>query len=135
MAYTPIVEADLLTEISPAELAVRAKALIQTGQTDPVTSCIADSLGIIKMYADPYLLDADVLKRLWKLLTISALYNRLDVMPEKRKDERAWCMKMLEEIRDGKFPNLLVDAAVEATLGSGGTWGSATKVNMTGRTE
>ena len=134
MAYTPIVEADLLTDISQVELSVRATALLQTGQTDPITSCIADSLGIIKMYADPYLLNEDVLTRIWKLLTISGLYNRLDVMPDKRQKERDWCMKTLEEIRDGKFPNLLIDAEVEATLGASGSWGSATRVNMTGRT-
>jgi hypothetical protein len=104
-----IVRADLLTDISEDELAGLAEELLSTGQTTPIEKEIAESLSIIKLYVDPYLLRDDIRRRLWRLLTITGLYNRLGRIPDKRVEEREWCLETLKDIRDGKFSNLVVD--------------------------
>lgn len=105
-------EEDLLADISRDELDGLAKSVIETGQADPIATNIKDALEFIRMYIEPLKVQEDVVKRIWRLLAIGGLYNRLSVMPEKREAERDWCLKTLTQIRDGKFPNLMLDPEV-----------------------
>lgn len=131
MSAILLVEDDLLVDISREELDGLTNELLAQGQADPVATQIADALGVVQMYVDPWALKTDVLKRLWRLLAIAGIYNRLSRLPEKRKEERDWAMMTLKEVRDGKFPNLLIDQAkVEEAAPMAGRWGSAARVNF-----
>lgn len=125
-----LVETDLLSDIGRDELDGLAKSVLESGQPEPIPTEIADSLGIIEMYVSPWLIKPDFLKRLWRLLVISGLYNRLGRLPVKRKEERDWVMSVLKEIRDGKFTNLLLDPEVPVAEISGGSFGSDSRVNL-----
>jgi len=92
-----------------------------------VQTALDEGLGIIKMYVDPLTLADDALARLWRILAVCWIYNRLSRLPEKRKEEQAWAIGILEDIRDGKFKNLQVDTTLLPTT-SHSAWGSATKI-------
>lgn len=126
MAVT-LIENDLLAIISRDELDGIARELIETGQPDPITVGIAEGLGTIKLYCDPFLIADDALRKIWRITTVAALYNRLARLPAKRKEEWEWVIKVLEGIRDGKFKNLGVDPTLPASSASKGQWGSGTK--------
>jgi hypothetical protein len=120
-----LVETDLLAVISREELDGLSNNLIELGQPEPVATSIQEALGTIRLYIDPFLVRADALKRMWRTLAVCWLYNRLSSMPEKREKEQAAVLKLLEDIRDGKFKNLLSDTPD----GGAGAWGSAAKFN------
>lgn len=103
---------DLYTDISKDELDGMTAELIETGQSDPVDTAIADGLAIVSMFCNPFAVDETTIKRLWRLLAISYIYNRLGRINEKRKEERDWCMSMLKDIRDGKFKHLALDTTL-----------------------
>lgn len=127
-----LVETDLLSDIGKDELDGLSKSVLESGQPDPVTTEINDSLGIIEMYVSPWAIKPDPLRRIWRLLTISGLYNRLGKIPKKRQDERDWAMGVLKEIRDGKFKNLLVDTTLPAEEIAGGEFGGSCRVELGG---
>jgi hypothetical protein len=105
-----LTEADMHASISSAELDALAKRIISgTPGSNPIEEAIADSLGVIELYCDPRLIPDAPLKKLWRTLAICSVYNRLAILPDKRKDEQTWAIKVLEQIRDGKFPGLLPD--------------------------
>lgn len=107
-----LVEANLYTQISKTELDGLADTLLENGQADPVATAISESLGVIKLYVDPFKVADSALAKLWKTLAVCWLYNRVSEMPDKRKEEQKWAIEVLEGIRDGKFPNLVVDRTV-----------------------
>jgi hypothetical protein len=120
-----LVEIDLLAIIGREELDGLAKEVLEDGQPEPIATCISEGLGTIKLYADPRIIPDDPLKRIWRVLAVCWLYNRLATMPEKREKEQAWAIGLLEDIRDGKFKNLLIDPDAPAVGEL--KWGSETK--------
>jgi len=123
-----ITESDLYSQISKVELDSLTDTLLEIGQVGPVETAISESLGVIKLYVDPFTLTNDALAKLWKTLAVCWLYNRVSELPEKRKDEQRWAIGVLEGIRDGKFPNLVADPALAAAGLS--RWGGAAKVKI-----
>lgn len=122
-----LVEADLYTQISKTELDALADTLVENGQADPVATAIIEALNIIRLYANPFAVADDALKKLWKTLAVCWLYNRVSELPEKRKEEQRWAIGVLEGIRDGKFPNLTVDTTLTSAKGA---WGGRTKLTI-----
>lgn len=128
-----LTEADLHAAISKAELDALAKRAIEVApESQPIDEAIADGLSEIELYCDPRLVPDAILKRIWRTLAISAVFNRLSTLPEKRKEELTYVRKLLTEIRDGKFPGLLPDpektVIEETTDGAespGGLYGSS----------
>ncbi len=121
-----LVAEDLLAIISREELDGLTTNLIEMGQPEPVATSIREALGTIGMYIDPFLLKDDALARIWRILAVCWLYNRLSTLPEKREKEQSWAIGVLEAIRDGKFKNLLTsDTATGA-----GDYGSDPKINI-----
>lgn len=123
-----LVEADLYTQISKTELDGLADTLLENGQAEPVATAIAESLGVIKLYVDPFKVADAALAKIWKTLAVCWLYNRVSEMPDKRKAEEKWALGVLEGIRDGKHPNLVVDTTLAATGKS--AWGGKAKVTI-----
>lgn len=127
-----LTEADLCQTITQADIAkLTAKQVSEGG--NPVQAAIDDALDTVKMYVDPLVVPDHALRKVWRVLAVNQLYIGVSVLPEKRKDEQAWAIKVLEQIRDGKFPNLAVDpdllpAADETdegeTLAGQTAWGS-----------
>lgn len=129
MALTMVPD-DLLTDISKDERDGLAAQALESGQADPIETGITRALAIIEMYISPYLIKADALRRIWTLLAINSLYNRLSALPAKRKEERDWCYRVLEGVRDGKFPNMTIDPDVPADEIPTGTFGSRKAQNF-----
>jgi hypothetical protein len=121
-----LAESDLYTQISKTELDALVDTLVEVGQADPVATAIAEALGVIKLYVDPFTVADDALAKLWKTLSVCWLYNRVSEMPEKRKAEEKWALGVLEGIRDGKHPNLVVDTTLAVT--GQASWGGKAKV-------
>ncbi len=125
-----LTETDLLAEIGKEELDGLAKELLEAGQPDPIATAISEGLGTIKLYADPRVIPDDALKRLWRVLAVCWIYNRLGNLPEKREKQQTWVIGVLEDIRDDKFKNLALDQDSIADNASGtGSWGSSTQFN------
>lgn len=122
-----LVEADLYTQVSKTELDALTDTLVENGQPEPVATAIAEALGVIKLYVDPFKVADAALAKLWKTLAVCWLYNRVSEMPDKRKAEEKWAIGVLEGIRDGLFPNLTVDA----TLAVAGKSAYGGKANVT----
>lgn len=123
-----LTENDLLAIISKDELDGLARELIQPGQPDPVEAAISDSLATVRIYTDPFRMSDDALRKVWRILAVCAIYNRLGTLPEKREKEQGWAIELLKEIRDGKFKNLDVDETIEPTSAQG-AWGSNKRFN------
>jgi hypothetical protein len=121
-----LIENDLLAEISKKELDGLSKKLIEAGQPDPVATAIAESIDLIRDYIDPWKLREGTLRRLWRILAVCGIYNRLATLPEKREKQKAAVIKMLEDIRDGKFQHLLIDEETLPPDGAG-KWSSDKK--------
>lgn len=101
---------DLYPIITQADVTALTSKQI-AGGADPITAAINDSLDLVTMYADPLTLPDNALRMIWRALAVSQLYIAVSVVPDKRKEERAWAIKTLEQIRDGKFPNIVADAS------------------------
>ena len=119
---------ELYADIGKDELDGLSGQLIEAGQLDPVVKEIADSLELINFYINPYSVTDIMVKRIWRLLAISGLYNRLGRITDKRQTERDWCMKTLAEIRDGKFKNLAIDTTILPITAV--AWGGSTAVEF-----
>jgi hypothetical protein len=104
-------QADLHSEIAPADVAKLIAAQVAQGVVDPVGTVIAASVATVSCYVNPLLVPTDALKMVVRKLAIYQLFPASTVIPEKRKVERDWAISMLKDMRDGKFPGLAVDAA------------------------
>lgn len=110
---TALTEADLLAIISSAELDDIAKTSIAvTPGSNPIEEAIEAATAEIALYVNPLTLTDEAFRAIGRVLTVCSLYNRLTILPEKWKDERSHARRMLEGIRDGKFPNLVVDKSL-----------------------
>ena len=122
-----LTENDLLAIISKDELDGLAKELIEDGQPEPIPTAIAEGIGTIRMYADPKVIPNDALKRIWRILAVCWIYNRLGNLPEKREKEQDWAIGALKDIRDGKFKYMAVDES-RIPAGGKGAWGGNSKI-------
>ncbi len=126
MAFT---EADLLADISQAELDGIAKALVTAGDVDPIATTILEQTDKVEAYTLRYAVPEIRSNRLIRALVLWELYSRLGAIPEKRQVKYDEAMKELRDIRDGKFKDLaLEDPAPTGLSSTQGQWGSADKV-------
>lgn len=102
-------ESDLLVDITAKELdAIKTKAVGAFGDPNRVANTIAEQRQKVDDYTHRYNLDPERQKRLIRTLVIFELSTVLsDKIPEGRADKHALAMRELENIRDGKFDNLL----------------------------
>lgn len=131
LTVSSLVEADLLTNISQEELEGLTNEVLSLGQEDPVTWAITKQFDIMCAYVDFYTVKAqyeEALKDCWAKLAISGLYNRIARVPAKRREEREECIRFLTDIRDGKFPNMIVDEDSDAGAASIGTFGGCSRI-------
>lgn len=124
----PIVKNDLLAVIGLEELDGLAAELLEDGQPDPIETAIAEGLDWIALYVDPLIVPDGARKRIWRLLSVCWIYNRLGRLSEKRKEEQDDMIKVLTDIRDGKFKNLEVDEDLDNS-GDQAAFGSNTKIS------
>lgn len=122
-------EDDLLVDISQVELDGIAKALVNQGDPDPITTTIAEQVQKVEDYTLRYNVPEARSNRLVRALVLYELAARLGTIPEKRKIKYEEAMKELRDIRDGKFKDLALEEPPPAGLSTGqGAWGSADKV-------
>lgn len=132
IVVTDLVESDLYVHISKEELEGLTDELLEPGQDDPVAKSIVSAFDEICCYVDFYKTKAQYENRLldcWTKLAVYDIYNRLARVPEKRKEERDDIISFLKDIRNGKFPNMIIDDQSEIALDEtgGGCWGSGSK--------
>lgn len=124
-----LVEADLYEDITKAELDWWSKRSLESGQADPVTAAISDGRDFISLYVNPYTLRDGALRTIWKTISICRTFIRLGSTAPKWQKKYDEMVKILEGIRDGKFPNLVIDTTVAEAVVLAGFCGSNTLRN------
>jgi len=128
MAIT-FTEEDLLVDISQEELDGIAKELVTSGNPEPIATTIAEQMQKVEDYTARFAVPELRYKRLVRALVLYELYARLAEIPAKRKLKQEEAMKELRDIRDGKFPDLMLEVPSPAGVPSGqGNWGSKEKL-------
>jgi hypothetical protein len=128
MAIT-FTEEDLLVDISQEELDGIAKDLVSESNPQPIASTIEEQVQKVEDYTLRFAVPDLRFKRLLRALVLYELYSRLAEIPEKRKLKHEEAMKELRDIRDGKFPDLMLEEPPPAgTPTAQGNWGSKEKL-------
>jgi len=103
-------------------------ALVNGGSTDTLQSIVDEQDQKVTDYATKYLVDPKRRKRLVRSLVFFEVYAKVGPIPDQHTATFNAAMKELEAIRDGKFPDLLVQTPVDPSLASApGRWGSKRK--------
>lgn len=102
----PFLRADLLTDISDAELTALVTRVTDAGGDDPVNSTIARAQELVDRYTKRYVLDAAVAQGLVRDLTLYHLYSRFPDPPLNRVAAYWETWRTLKDIRDGRYPDL-----------------------------
>ncbi len=128
MAIT-FTEEDLLVDISQEELDGIAKELVSDGDPEPIARTIAEQLQKVEDYTARFEVPELRYQRLVRALVLFEIYARLAEIPKKRQTKYDEAMKELKDIRDGKFPDLMLEEPPPAGIPSGhGNWGSKEKL-------
>ncbi len=128
MAIT-FTEEDLLVDISQEELDGIAKELVSEGEPEPIATTIAEQVQKVEDYTARFAVPELRYKRLVRALVLFELYSRLVEIPQKRETKHREAMQELHDIRDGKFPDLMLEEPSPAGVPSGqGNWGSKAKL-------
>lgn len=115
--------------VSASEMEQLQSALINIHQPTAMQDIIDAETARIDDYTLRYEIGDLRYKRLIRALSIYRIYGLLGPVPENHKAGYDEAMKELENIRDGKFPDLRLRAATAATLAAGtGKWGGQTKI-------
>ena len=128
MAIT-FTEADLLVDISQEELDGIAKELVSESDPQPIASTISEQFQKVEDFTARFAVPELRYKRLIRALVLFELGARLGEIPKKRQTKYDEAMKELRDIRDGKFPDLMLEEPPPAGIPSGqGNWGSKEKL-------
>ena len=122
--------ADLLADISDAELTPLTEKLVNYGDPDPVATTIAEEQSRMERFIHRYDIEDAWLKNLLRPLVLWSLYKRLGGIPDKRQKAYDEVMKELREIRDGKFKDIPLKDPLPSDTGAGkGKWGGDEKLS------
>jgi hypothetical protein len=125
MAFT---ESDL--NVSQAEIDEVKAGLANTGQANPFPNAMAEAETKVRDWTSRYVVPEDTLKRLWRPLTLFALYTLVGDVGKSRKDAYDEAMKELTDIRDGKFQQYAAASPQPSGfLQTSGNWGSKTRIS------
>lgn len=129
MALPKYTEADLA--LTQDKLTQLTRAMANRGISDPVLIFINEAVQTVSDYTAAYVLADDRWKRLMRPLALCKIYQSIGELPEAVKKAYDDAMKELEQIRDGKFPNLPpADPPLVEITSQSGAWGSGTKISL-----
>ena len=120
---------DLL--ISQDEIDKITEALANDAAPAPIVSVIAEQTRKVQDYTLKHALSEERLHRLIRPLALFQLYSLLGQVSPALQADHDSAMKELEEIRDGKFPDLALAVPVPADVASApARHGSQTRLKM-----
>jgi hypothetical protein len=126
---TSLLESDLQSQISAAELDGLAKSLLAVGQENPILWAIEKQFDLLGSYVDLTTVKTqyeDTVLDYWAKMAVFAIYNRLGRVPAKRREEREEALQWLRDVRDGKFPHIFIDEDSDFGAASTGAFTSGT---------
>jgi hypothetical protein len=117
--------------ISQAELDSITAALANSGVPDPIGNVISEQVQKVEDYTLKFKITDVRQKRLVRPLVLFQLYSLLGQVSAALQRDYDGAMKELEDIRDGKFPDLALDSPPPADLAPAqAAFGSGRKVRI-----
>ena len=123
----PFTASDLL--LPQSELSQITGALANSGEADPIARVLAECEQTVADYTARYQLTDARRLRLVRGLAPAELYRLAgSTVPPQHQSAKDAAMRELQDIRDGKFPDLAPASVAPATPLHSGAWGSAARI-------
>ena len=122
-------ESDLLLSQKTLEELFRAR--LNRGLAQPITEVIAEMAGLVRDYTGRYELPADRWRRLVRCLAVHQLLSFPGgTVPESVRQDHEAALRELEEIRDGRFADLLPPNPAASASSPRAAWGGQVRVTI-----